>query len=89
MAKTTLEYIERHRRKLMKFGGGENMSKKYSLNKQDLLKIATTVIIYLVGAGLVFLAEQLKLVDFGKFDSFATIGILALSYIGKLFVQGK
>jgi hypothetical protein len=65
------------------------MSKKYSLNKEDLLKIAETTLWYLIGAGFVFLASQLQLVDFGEFDGFATIIVLFLTYTGKKFLAGK
>lgn len=65
------------------------MSNKYSLNRADFIKIAKTTLIYVIGAGLVFLAGQLQLLDFGQYQGFATVAVLAISYIGKEFLQGK
>jgi len=66
-----------------------NMSEKYTFNKEDGLKIAKGAGIAVGGALLVYLAEILPNVDFGQYTLILAPVLSILINAGLKFFQGK
>lgn len=64
-------------------------SKKYKFNKQDLVQIAIKAGMLFVALVLPSIIEEVKLVDFGEYQSYATGVIFVLQYGVQRFVSGK
>jgi len=65
------------------------MSEKYTLNKEDGLKIAKGAGIAVGGAVLVYLAEVLPKVDFGEYTPIVVAILSILINAGIKFFKGK
>ena len=65
------------------------MSKAYSLNKTDLLKIAKGANIALGGAILTYLASILGEIDFGSYTALVVAVGSILINAGLKFIEGK
>jgi len=64
-------------------------SKKYTLNKADLLSIAKGLTITLSGAALTYISEVVAKTDFGDFSPIAVAVFALLVNIGRKFIGGK
>ena len=65
------------------------MSPKYSLNKEDLLKIGKGVIIALSGAVLTYLLQILPQIEFGPYTPIAAALLSIAINAGLKFVEGQ
>lgn len=64
-------------------------SKKYTLNKQDLLKIGKGAVIALSGAGLTYALSKVNQIDFGQYTLVIVPILTILINAGLKFVQGQ
>lgn len=64
-------------------------SKKYRFNKQDLVQIAIKAGMLIVAFVLPSVIEDLKLVDFGKYQNLATGVIFVLQYGAQRLKAGR
>ena len=61
------------------------VSSKWSLVKQDLYKLLMGALLAAVGAGMTYLIEALKLVDFGDYNMLAAAGLAVLANLIRKF----
>lgn len=67
----------------------KTMSERFSLNKEDILKISTGAGIALAGALLTYLAELIPNVDFGQYSELVAAILMILINAGRKFLAGK
>lgn len=65
------------------------MSKKYSLNKEDLMKIGVGALVALAGALLTYVSDVITEIDFGDMTPFVVALASILVNVGRKFLQGK
>ncbi len=65
------------------------MSKKYSLNSEDIKSISRGLIIALVGAGLTYLSQVVVNVNFGTYTPLVVAGFGVLANIVRKFLVGR
>ena len=64
-------------------------NKKYSFNEVDLKQIGIKFLMIAIAAVLPEVIEQMKLIDFGQYQNYATGAIFLLQYAGQRFISGK
>lgn len=64
-------------------------SKKWTLNKEDIKQLAIKFAMLAVAAVLPVLIEDLKVMDFGKYQEAATVVIFMLTYASQRLLKGK
>jgi len=61
------------------------VSKKWSLVKHDLYKLLMGALLAAVGAGMTYLIEALKLVDFGDYNMLIAAGLAVVANLVRKF----
>ena len=65
------------------------MSKKFSLNKEDLKSIGTGLLVALGGALLTYVAENIGDIDFGVYSPFVVAIAAVLVNAGRKYLTGR
>jgi hypothetical protein len=64
-------------------------SKKFTLNKEDLIKIGVGALVAIAGAATVYFSEVISQVDFGQWTPVAVAAASILINASRKFIEGE